>query len=70
MNVYARAPLFWRAIAYWFFRYFVKLGFLDGTAGLVFHFNQALWYRMLVDAKIREMRLNQRETQLMAAFRP
>jgi len=53
-NVYARAPLFLRAILYWGFRYFVKLGFLDGVPGLVFHFNQGLWYRLLVDAKLHE----------------
>ncbi len=56
-NVYARAPLFLRAFAYWFLRYFVKLGILDGIPGLVFHFNQGLWYRLLVDAKLHEARL-------------
>jgi hypothetical protein len=55
-NVYARTPLFLRAIAYWFFRYVLKLGFLDGLPGLVFHFNQGLWYRFLVDAKLHELR--------------
>jgi glycosyltransferase involved in cell wall biosynthesis len=59
-NVYARSPLFVRAILYWLFRYFVRLGFLDGLPGLVFHFNQALWYRLLVDAKIHEARLSER----------
>ncbi len=58
-NVYARSPLFLRAFAYWFLRYFVKLGFLDGVPGLVFHFNQGLWYRLLVDAKIYELRLRE-----------
>jgi len=56
-NVYARAPLFLRAFAYWFFRYFVRLGVLDGLPGLVFHFNQGLWYRLLVDSKLHERRL-------------
>lgn len=56
-NLYARSPLFLRAIAYWFFRYFVKLGFMDGLPGFVFHFNQGLWYRLLVDAKLHELRL-------------
>lgn len=55
-KLYSRAPLFWRAIAYWFYRYFLRLGFLDGTPGLVFHFLQACWYRLLVDAKLYEMR--------------
>ncbi len=55
-KLYGRSPLFFRAFAYWFFRYFVLLGFLDGVPGLVFHFNQALWYRLLVDAKLHEAR--------------
>lgn len=59
-NVYARSPLFLRPFGYWFFRYFLKLGFLDGLPGLVFHFNQGLWYRLLVDAKLHELRLKAR----------
>jgi glycosyltransferase involved in cell wall biosynthesis len=56
-NVYARTPPFLRAFLYWGFRYFLKLGFLDGLPGLVFHFNQGLWYRLLVDAKLREAKM-------------
>ncbi len=55
-KLYARAPLFWRALAYWFYRYVIRLGFLDGRSGLVFHFLQAFWYRLLVDAKLYELR--------------
>ena len=58
-NLYARSPLFLRAFLYWFYRYFIRLGFLDGTPGLVFHFLQGFWYRFLVDAKIYEHRRNQ-----------
>jgi hypothetical protein len=29
---------------------FLKLGFLDGKEGLIFHSLQGLWYRFLVDA--------------------
>jgi glycosyltransferase involved in cell wall biosynthesis len=53
-NLYARSPRFVRAFAYWFLRYIVLLGFLDGEAGLVFHFLQGFWYRFLVDAKLEE----------------
>jgi len=59
-NVYRRSPLFLRAVAYWWLRYIVLLGFLDGLPGMVFHFNQALWYRLLVDAKLYEDRLKER----------
>jgi len=51
-SFYLRTPLFVRAFLYYFFRYIIKLGFLDGKAGFVWHFLQAFWYRMLVDAKI------------------
>lgn len=53
-NVYARLPLFLRAFAYFLYRYILRLGFLDGTEGLIFHFLQGCWYRFYVDAKIWE----------------
>jgi glycosyltransferase involved in cell wall biosynthesis len=53
-RIYARAPLFGRAFLYWFLRYFMLLGFLDGAAGAVFHFLQGFWYRFVVDAKLYE----------------
>lgn len=53
-NIYGNAPLFWRAFAYFCYRYFFRLGFLDGKEGLVFHFLQGFWYRFLVDAKLYE----------------
>lgn len=55
-NVYGRGPLFARALGYWLYRYFIRLGFLDGKEGLVFHFLQGLWFRFLVDAMIYERR--------------
>jgi glycosyltransferase involved in cell wall biosynthesis len=54
-NVYLRLPLFYRAFLYWFYRYFLRLGFLDGKEGLIYHFLQAFWYRFLVDAKLYEL---------------
>ena len=53
---YARAPLFWRAFVYFCVRYFVRGGFLEGKEGFMWHFFQGLWYRMLVDAKIWELK--------------
>jgi len=52
---YASLPLFLRPILYFHWRYFIKLGFLDGKQGLVWHFLQGFWYRFLVDAKIYEI---------------
>lgn len=55
-HVYLRLPPFFRAFLYWFYRYFLKLGFLDGEEGLIYHFLHAFWYRFLVDAKLYELR--------------
>ena len=54
---YASLPLFTRPLAYFLYRYFIKLGFLDGRKGLIWHFLQGLWYRFLVDAKLFEVHL-------------
>ena len=53
-NLYGRTPLFMRPFLYFFYRYFLRLGFLDGKEGLIFHFLQGFWYRFLVDAKLFE----------------
>lgn len=53
-NGYYKLPLFFRAHLYFIYRYYIKLGFLDGKEGKIFHFLQAYWYRFLVDAKMYE----------------
>lgn len=53
---YAKQPLFWRSFAYFCYRYFFKLGFLEGKEGFLWHFLQGWWYRTLVDAKILEIK--------------
>lgn len=53
-KVYYKLPLFLRSTLYFFYRYIIKLAFLDGKEGLIFTFLQAYWYRVLVDAKILE----------------
>jgi hypothetical protein len=53
--MYLRLPAFHRAFLYWFYRYFLRLGFLDGKEGLIYHFLHAFWYRFLVDAKLFEL---------------
>jgi glycosyltransferase involved in cell wall biosynthesis len=57
-KLYGRAPLFTRAFLYFFYRYFIRLGFLDGMRGLIFHFLHAGWYFFYIDAKVYESRLN------------
>lgn len=52
---YAALPLFVRPFVYFIYRYVLKLGFLDGKEGLIYHFLQGFWYRFLVDAKLFEI---------------
>lgn len=52
---YASVPLFTRPIFYFIYRYFLRLGFLDGKQGLMWHFLQGFWYRFLIDVKIFEI---------------
>lgn len=54
---YASMPLFTRPILYFLYRYFIRLGFLDGRPGFVWCFLQGLWYRFLVDAKLLEIQV-------------
>ena len=54
-ETYYKFPLFIRAVLFYLYRYFLKLGFLDGKEGLIFHFLQGFWFRFLVDAKIYEI---------------
>jgi glycosyltransferase involved in cell wall biosynthesis len=56
-NVWYRSPLLVRPFFYFFYSYFLRLGFLDGKVGLVYHLLQAFWFRFLVDAKIMERRM-------------
>ena len=51
---YGKLPYFWRAWAFFIYRYVLKLGFLDGLEGFLYCFLQCLWYRNLADAKIVE----------------
>ncbi len=51
-----RMPLFVRPMAYFVYRYFFRLGFLDGKQGFIFHFLHAFWYRLLVDIHLDTLR--------------
>ena len=53
-KIYYKLPASFRAYAYYFYRFYIRMGFLDGREGRIFCFMQAYWYRFLVDAKIYE----------------
>ena len=46
---YMNLPLFIRPLIYFMYRFFFRLGFLDGKTGFLYHFFHAFWYRLTVD---------------------
>lgn len=54
--LYYKMPPYFRVIAYFCYRYFIKGGFLDGIIGLRWHIWQGLWYRWIVDREISRLR--------------
>ena len=54
-QTWMRMPLFVRPCGYVFYRYVLRLGFLDGKEGFIFHVLQSFWYRLLVDINIDEL---------------
>ena len=60
---YNNLPLFVRPFALFGYRFFFKLGFLDGTEGFIFWVLQTFWFRFLIDAKIWEKRNIQKTPQ-------
>jgi glycosyltransferase involved in cell wall biosynthesis len=51
-----KLPLYVRPFLLFFYRYVLRLGFLDGKEGFLYHFSQALLYRLMVDVRIEELR--------------
>jgi glycosyltransferase involved in cell wall biosynthesis len=62
VHVYRRVPPFVRPAAYFAYRYFVLLGFMDGVPGLMWHVLQGFWYRFLVDSIIQDIERRARES--------
>lgn len=62
-HIYYRLPMGLRSYLYYFYRYYIRLGFLDGKEGKIYAFLQAYWYRYLVDAKIYEYMKNEKQKE-------
>jgi glycosyltransferase involved in cell wall biosynthesis len=54
-KIYYNMPLFVRPFIYFFYRYIIRFGFLDGKQGAIFHFWQGFWYRLLVDIEVNKL---------------
>jgi len=53
--VFYKMPLFIRPFMYFIYRYIIRLGFLDGKEGFIWHVLHGFWYRFLVDVKVYEI---------------
>lgn len=62
-KIYYKLPMGIRSYFYYLFRLFIKGGILDGKEGRIFAFLQAYWYRYLVDAKMYEHQINERDNK-------
>jgi len=58
-----KLPRYTRPTLYFIYRMFFQLGILDGRTGVIFHFLQAYWFRLVVDIKIDELLAKQPKTQ-------
>ncbi|PWS31703.1 glycosyltransferase family 2 protein [Pedobacter paludis] len=52
-----KLPLGFRPYLYFSYRMIFKLGILDGSTGIKFHYLQGFWFRRLVDRKIRKLKI-------------
>lgn len=50
-----RLPRYTRPMLYFIYRVIFQLGVLDGRTGVIFHFLQGYWFRLIVDVKIDEI---------------
>ena len=62
-NFLNKLPLFLRPLLLFAYKYFFKLGFLDGKAGLIYCFLHDFWYPFLVDAKVFELKKGTRKNK-------
>jgi glycosyltransferase involved in cell wall biosynthesis len=58
-----KLPRYVRPALYFTQRFIFQLGFLDGRTGVIFHFLQGFWFRLIVDVKIDEL-LKEQEKSL------
>lgn len=57
-KVWNNLPILIRPFIYFLYRYFIRLGILDGKQGFIYHFLQGLWCQFLIDVKYFELKNN------------
>ena len=59
-----KLPRYSRPMLYFIQRLIFQLGFLDGRTGIIFHFLQGFWFRLIVDVKIDELLKKQHDLEI------
>ena len=62
-SLWFKLPRYVRPLLYFTYRMIFKLGILDGRTGVIFHFLQGFWFRLIVDIKIDEIIKQQKDAQ-------
>lgn len=55
-KIWYRLPVYIRPFIYYIYRYFFRLGFLDGKVGFIFHFYHGLVYYLMIDNFYMELK--------------
>jgi glycosyltransferase involved in cell wall biosynthesis len=58
-----KLPRYMRPLLYLTQRMIFQLGFLDGRTGVIYHFLQSFWFRLVVDIKIDELLKQQNDAK-------
>ena len=61
-KIWNKLPILIRPFIYFIYRYFFRLGILDGIRGFIFHFMHGLVYFLLMDIFYYEMKRNQKNS--------
>ena len=62
-RLWYKLPRYTRPGLYFTYRMIFKLGILDGRTGVIFHFLQGFWFRLIVDIKIDEIIKQQKDAK-------
>lgn len=62
-SLWFKLPRYVRPLLYFTYRMIFKLGILDGRTGIIFHFLQGFWFRLIVDIKIDEIIKQQKNAE-------
>jgi glycosyltransferase involved in cell wall biosynthesis len=61
-QLWYKLPRYVRPMLYFIYRMIFQLGIFDGRTGIIFHFLQGFWFRLIVDVKIDELLKKQNDT--------